>query len=116
MGSRQQQQIFRTTMFKVPDPANQKKLVEAYERLAVEQKKDGKPYILYACAGAANPDQRSKGYTVVANMKFASLEDMNYYDNECPAHAALKKAGGGFGVLEPPLVVYFEGEPALMVN
>ncbi|KAK4178882.1 hypothetical protein QBC36DRAFT_344225 [Triangularia setosa] len=116
MGSRGQQQIFRTTMFKVPDPANQEKLVEAYNKLAQEQKKDGKPYILYACAGAANPDQRSNGYTVVANMKFASLDDMNYYDNECPAHAALKRAGGGLGVQEPPLVVYFEGEPALVVN
>ncbi|VBB73257.1 Putative protein of unknown function [Podospora comata] len=115
MGSRGQQ-IFRTTMFKVPDPANQKKLVEMYNKLAEEQKKDGKPYILYACAGTANPDQRSKGYTVVANMKFANLDDMNYYDNECPTHAALKKAGAGLGVEEPPLVVYFEGTPALMVN
>lgn len=49
-------------------------------------------------------------------MKFASLDDMNYYDNECPTHAALKKAGAGLGVEEPPLVVYFEGTPALMVN
>lgn len=38
MGSRGQQ-IFRTTMFKVPDPANQKKLVEMYNKLAEEQKK-----------------------------------------------------------------------------
>ncbi|KAK4168699.1 hypothetical protein QBC43DRAFT_309492 [Cladorrhinum sp. PSN259] len=112
MGSRDSQ-VHRTTMFKIPDESNQEKMVEAYRKLAKNQKKDGKPYILYACAGKADNDQRSKGYTVIAHMKFASLDDMNYYDNECQAHAALKKEGANLGVSEPPMIVYFEGEPTI---
>ncbi|KAK3994979.1 hypothetical protein QBC44DRAFT_321711 [Cladorrhinum sp. PSN332] len=112
MGSRGPQ-LHRTTMFKIPDERNQEKMVESYRTLAKEQKKDGKPYILYSCAGKANSDQRSKGYTVIAHMKFAGLGDMNYYDSECPAHAALKKEGSNLGVAEPPLIVYFEGEPII---
>ena len=33
--------VHRTTMFKVPDPENQKKLVEAYRVLEAEQQKVG---------------------------------------------------------------------------
>ncbi|KAK4466700.1 hypothetical protein QBC42DRAFT_166097 [Cladorrhinum samala] len=112
MGS-QGPQIHRTTMFKIPDEKNQEKIVDAYRRLAEEQEKDGKPYILYSYAGNACDDQRSKGYTVVAYTRFASLDDMKYYDDECPAHAALKKKGATLGVSEPPLIVYFEGAPII---
>ncbi|KAK4227530.1 hypothetical protein QBC38DRAFT_477676 [Podospora fimiseda] len=110
MGSRGPQ-IHRTTMFKIPDEQNQEKLVDLYRKLAKDQKRNGKPYILYSTAGKSNPDQRSKGYTVISHMRFSNLDDMNYYDNECEAHAVLKKEGGNLGVAEPPLVVYFEGEP-----
>ncbi|KAK4192533.1 hypothetical protein QBC35DRAFT_528221 [Podospora australis] len=110
MGSRGTQ-INRMTMFKIPDPENQQKMVEEYKKLAKNQNKNGKPYVPYTSAGVTNNnDERNKGYTVVAYMRFASLEDMEYYDDECAAHAALKKAGGSLGVAEPPLVVYFEGE------
>jgi len=52
-------------------------------------------------------DPRSKGYTIVAHTEFANLEDMKYYDSECVAHLALKKASKGLGVTEPPLIVYY---------
>ncbi|KAK3365146.1 hypothetical protein B0T24DRAFT_598450 [Lasiosphaeria ovina] len=103
--------VHRTTMFKIPDPENQKKMLQAYEVLAREQSKDGKPYILFIISGMAGDDPRSKGYTVVAHTAFASIDDMNYYDSECAAHKTLKKAGASLGVAEPPLVVYFEGQP-----
>jgi len=53
-------------------------------------------------------DPRAKGYTVVAQAEFATLDDMRYYDTECAAHAALKKVAGTLGLAEPPLAVYFE--------
>ncbi|KAM7191007.1 hypothetical protein V8F33_009124 [Rhypophila sp. PSN 637] len=102
--------IHRTTMFKLPDTENQKKLVEAYKVLETEQKKDGKPYILRLSAGLAIQDPRSKEYTVVAQAEFSSLDDMRYYDNECPAHGALKKQASTMGITEPPLTTYFESQ------
>lgn len=61
-------------------------------------------------AGLLLDDPRSKGYTVVAEMEFASLDDMRYYDTECPAHGALKKKASTLGITEPPLATYFESE------
>jgi len=52
-------------------------------------------------------DPRAKGYTIVAETEFANLDDMKYYDAECPAHMSLKKNSWGLGVTEPPLVVYY---------
>lgn len=76
--------------------------------------------LIYHCnscnAGRATEDQRSKGYTVAVQSAFASLEDMKYYDNECPAHAALKKTASGLGIPEMPLVVYVEGGPGVVPN
>lgn len=69
--------------------------------------KDGKPYILSLAAGPAEPDQRSQGYTFVSKSEFASLDDMKYYDHECPAHQALKKVAFTLGV-EGVLTVYFK--------
>jgi hypothetical protein len=39
------------------------------------------------------------------------MEDMRYYDEECPLHAALKATARGFGMLEPPLVLYHTDKP-----
>jgi len=50
---------------------------------------------------------------VVAKTEFYNLEDMAFYDKECAAHAALKKTAATLGVSEPPLTVYFSGEPLL---
>ncbi|KAK3939459.1 hypothetical protein QBC46DRAFT_387985 [Diplogelasinospora grovesii] len=106
--------IHRTTMFKIPNPEDQKRLLDAYQELARDQRKGGKPYILYMCAGPALEDVRSKGYTVVAKTEFATLDDMKYYDTECAAHAELKKKAARLGATEPPLAVCFEGRPCLM--
>ncbi|KAK5660692.1 hypothetical protein OQA88_12056 [Cercophora sp. LCS_1] len=99
--------VTRITMFKVPDEENQKKFVEAYNTLAKDQQRAGKPYILSVQAAAINNDPRSKGYTVVAETEFANHDDMKYYDTECPAHLVLKKASRGLGATEPPLTVYY---------
>jgi hypothetical protein len=52
-------------------------------------------------------DPRSQGYTLVARTVFDSKADMDFYDNECEAHTAIKafikpKVAG------PPLVVYMD--------
>jgi hypothetical protein len=57
---------------------------------------DGKPYILSnesrRIANTSSP--LSDGYTVISQTIFASWEDANYYDQECPAHMELKKTTG----------------------
>lgn len=76
------------------------------------QKQDGKPYIAYLCAGLSDPaDPRHKGYTVIAQSKFKTLDDMKFYDEQCTAHQALKALVKGLGPEEPPLTVYFDGAP-----
>lgn len=40
--------------------------------------------------GPAEEDPRSQGYTLVSKTEFASMEDMKYYDTECPAHGEVK--------------------------
>ena len=50
---------------------------------------------------------------MVAHTTFNNIEDMGYFDNECAAHAAVKKTAASLGMTEPPLAVYFEGQPAL---
>jgi hypothetical protein len=60
-----------------------------------------------AAAHATHDDPRSQGYTMVARTAFESKEDMDFYDNDCEAHGAIKtllkpKVGG------PPLVVYMD--------
>lgn len=53
-------------------------------------------------AGHANAEG---GYTMAVHMIFADQADMDYYDNECPAHGKLKErakplmAGPPFRVL-----------------
>lgn len=64
-------------------------------------------------AGIATDPARSRGYTVVARSEFASLEDMRWYDEQDPAHAALKETARAFNMPEPPLVVYHEDAPMI---
>lgn len=61
-------------------------------------------------AGLTLEDPRSKGYTVVAEAEFSSLDDMRFYDDECAAHGALKKKAAALGLTEPPLTIYFESQ------
>lgn len=63
--------------------------------------------MLSAVANATVDDPRNQGYTVCAQTTFASLEDMNYYDNECEAHKELKSKAKG-KVNPPPLVLFME--------
>ena len=77
------------------------------QRGLIPQLQDGKPYIQMAAANTPHDDPRSQGYTLVARTVFASKADMDYYDNECEAHAGIKallrpKVSG------PPLVVYMD--------
>ena len=68
---------------------------------------DGKPYIVDIQAGKAIPDQRSQGFTLAIVSIFKTKEDMKYYDEQCEAHAALKKVA--VSVKEGlPLMVYYE--------
>ncbi|KAH8698700.1 hypothetical protein BGW36DRAFT_376622 [Talaromyces proteolyticus] len=82
--------ITRVTFFKIPDPADQQKLINMYKEMPKKATKNGKPYILSVTAGSTFDDQRNQGFTVAVISSFASLEDFEYYDKECEAHAALK--------------------------
>lgn len=67
---------------------------------------DGKPYIKSVKAGPAKPDQRAQGFTFAAISVFDSVKDMEYYDNECAAHAELRAFAKN--VHSGAMMVYFE--------
>lgn len=98
--------IERITLFKIPDEAGRDRVLEQYKVMAKTATKNGKPYILSAAAGHSFPDPRNKGYTLSVKTTFGSLEDMQYYDNECEAHKALKAVAKP--VMEEVLTSYFE--------
>ncbi|KAE8352368.1 hypothetical protein BDV28DRAFT_135250 [Aspergillus coremiiformis] len=98
--------IERITLFKIPNEADRDRVLEQYKVMAKTAKKDGNPYIISAAAGHSFPDPRNKGYTLSVKTTFASLEDMQYYDNECEAHKALKAVVGP--VKEDVLTTYYE--------
>ncbi|KAI9726310.1 MAG: hypothetical protein M1828_001584 [Chrysothrix sp. TS-e1954] len=94
-------------MFKVSKKEDIPALVKLYARLRLEAKKDHKPYILSCSAGPAYDDSRAQGYNFVAQSKFATKDDMDYYDNDCEAHKQLK-AGLKGKVTPPALIVYYQ--------
>ncbi|KAL5365701.1 hypothetical protein BJX96DRAFT_169323 [Aspergillus floccosus] len=98
--------IERITLFKIPNEADRDRVLEQYKVLAKTAVKGGKPYILSAAVGASFPDPRNKGFNVSVKTTFASMEDMQYYDNECEAHKALKAVAGP--AREDVLTTYFE--------
>ncbi|KAH8817457.1 hypothetical protein F5884DRAFT_779484 [Xylogone sp. PMI_703] len=98
--------ITRITLFKVPDPVDQQKLIDMYKGMPMKAKKNGQSYILNVRAGPAFPDQRSQGFTVAAISQFTTVEDMAYYDNECAAHAELKVVAKS--VHQGVTMVYFQ--------
>jgi hypothetical protein len=77
-------------MFKLQGKENQDKLLDQYRKLAAEQSKDGKPYILSMLVGPTEEDPRRQGWTVVCKTEFASMDDMAYYDDGCTAHNDLR--------------------------
>lgn len=82
--------VQRITLFKIPSPGDQERLLDIYRQMPSTAVKDGKPYILDVRAGPSFDDARNQGYTIAVVSVFKSVEDMAYYDNECQAHAALK--------------------------
>lgn len=56
--------------------------------------------------GKSIPDSRNKGFNLSVKTTFASLEDMQYYDQECEAHKALKAVVSA--VREDVLSTYYE--------
>ncbi|CAJ2503884.1 Uu.00g112780.m01.CDS01 [Anthostomella pinea] len=120
--------INRITMFKIPEPEGQQKMLDAYKTLSMDQKKDGAPYILSMTTSRVMDDSRSQGWTVVSQAEFASIDDMRCmhyreslnsnkiakmsvdYDEECEAHGALKAKAKTMGIAGGPqgvMTVYF---------
>lgn len=62
-----------------------------------------------ATAKPALDDPRSQGYNMVIRTVFESKEDVEYYDNECEAHAAIKALLKP-NVSAPPLVVSMDSQ------
>ena len=67
-------------------------------------------------AGIAEEDPRTQGYHIISRTTFALMEDMRFYDDECPAHKALKQGAAALGLKEKPLTVYFYGEPQFVMS
>ncbi|OTB03900.1 hypothetical protein M426DRAFT_321396 [Hypoxylon sp. CI-4A] len=103
--------IHRVTLFNVPKDEDIDFLLGQYQVLKQEALRDGKPYIQSVVAGRALPDDRSRGYTLVAKTTFSSLDDMKFYDNECGAHKRFKAHAGPRKVGDV-LTVFFEHEAA----
>ncbi|KAK1076009.1 hypothetical protein LTR33_009329, partial [Friedmanniomyces endolithicus] len=78
--------IQRITCFKITHETDIQGLLDQYADLSKTNKKDGKPYILETSASKAVDDPRNSGYNLVAMTKYASMEDVKYYDEECEAH------------------------------
>ncbi|KIH89736.1 stress responsive A/B barrel domain protein [Sporothrix brasiliensis 5110] len=98
--------ITRVTYFKVPKAADRQALVSLYRAMPTKALKNGAPYIRSVKAGPALADARSQGFTFAAISVFDSLEDMQYYDKGCAAHAELRTFAQS--VHEGAMVVYFE--------
>lgn len=59
--------------------------------------------------GPAEDDPRSQGYTLVSKSEFASMEDMRYFENECPAHGEVRSLIKALTV-DGILTVYFKAQ------
>ncbi|KAF2812511.1 uncharacterized protein BDZ99DRAFT_461184 [Mytilinidion resinicola] len=104
--------VVRLTLFKIPDPQDIDYLVAKFSTIQTDAVKvPAKPYIFAASTSKLHEEPRNQGYTVVARIIFHSMADMEYYDKECPAHAAIKEAGKGKAT-EPPLIVSMDANPA----
>ncbi|KAI1961460.1 hypothetical protein LOZ58_003316 [Ophidiomyces ophidiicola] len=98
--------ITRVTLFKIPEEENRQKVLSFYKTMPQDALKDGKPYIRSVRAGHTFEDQRRQGYTLAVVSQYDTVEDMNYYDNECQAHVNLKSTAKDLH--QGVMVVYFE--------
>ena len=58
-------------------------------------------------AGPAEEGPRTNGYTFVNKTEFASMDDMRYYESECPAHGEVKKVLGEI-TIDDMMTVFFK--------
>ena len=100
------QLVTRVTLFKIPSAEDQQRLIDLYRTLATKALKDGKPYIVSASAGPTFEDARNQGYTLAASTTFATLEDWEYYDEQCSAHGEIKKLART--IHRGAMMVYFQ--------
>ncbi|CZR55107.1 related to stress responsive A/B barrel domain protein [Phialocephala subalpina] len=99
-------EINRVTLFVVPKEEDRITVLAEFKKLQKSALKDGRPYITSVTAGEVLEGSRSQGYNLVLQTRFASLEDMNFFDTECEFHTEMKKVVGP-RMVPPPVVVYF---------
>ncbi|KAL3463707.1 hypothetical protein BJX64DRAFT_287174 [Aspergillus heterothallicus] len=78
--------ITRVTMIKIPAEEHLAIALDGFRTFAKNQQKDGSPYILSMEAGHAEGPVRDQGYTFVTKSVFRNMEEMRYYETNCPAH------------------------------
>ncbi|KAL4968161.1 Dabb family protein [Aspergillus stella-maris] len=108
--------ITRVTMIKLASEDSIPIALEGFKAFASSQKKEGEPYILSMQAGRAEGSVREQGYNFVTKSVFRSMDDMRYYENDCPAHneyrVFLKKNAPATGLQ----TVYFTAEASFEFN
>ncbi|KAL4956606.1 hypothetical protein BDW69DRAFT_181385 [Aspergillus filifer] len=102
--------ITRVTMIRLPSDESLPIALEGFKAFASSQKKDGVPYILSMQAGRAEGSVREQGYTFVTKSVFKSMDDMRYYEKDCPAHNEYREFLKKNAPAEGLQTVYFTAE------
>jgi len=83
--------VFHLVAFKVSDPTALAGLTKAMLALQTECVRDGKPYIKSVHGGRqSSPEVHKADVDVAFLMEMETQDDLDYYLNECPAHADFK--------------------------
>ncbi|KAL5342097.1 hypothetical protein BJX70DRAFT_395072 [Aspergillus crustosus] len=99
--------ITRVTMIKIPNEEDLEIALEGFKEFAKTQQKDGAPYILSMEAGRAEGPVREQGYTFVTKSVFRSMEEMKFYETDCPAHNTYRAFLRSNATVEGLLTVHF---------
>ncbi|GAM89104.1 hypothetical protein ANO11243_071390 [Dothideomycetidae sp. 11243] len=117
-------QVHRITYFKIADAEAQEKLLAMYKNLQsgarkvsethgdkrrlikLTPAKQGEPYIISAEAGRIVQDPRNQGFNIAAKTTFASMDDFEFYDKQCPAHKSLRSYAAS--VNQGSMMVFFQ--------
>ncbi|KAK4553103.1 hypothetical protein LTR86_009830 [Recurvomyces mirabilis] len=99
--------VQRITCFKITDENDIQSMIDQYDVIRETNQKDGKPYILSLSSHKPVPDPRTSGFNLISTTKFASMDDVKYYDESCEAHQKLKDFAKG-KVGGPPMVLHLE--------
>ncbi|RMY81183.1 hypothetical protein D0864_08382 [Hortaea werneckii] len=86
--------IQRSTCFKLKSPEDAQNMIDAYQTLEHTQQR------------RLNILRRMANH-ISASTKFANMEDVKYYDEQCEAHQKLKSFAKD-KVAGPPLVLHIE--------